>query len=154
MRRTPRLRASGLDAVDGKLLRLMEKNSRTSIAELARSLGMSPPSVAERMKRLEEAGVIRRYTVEVDAAALGYAFAAYVRVRPAPGQLHRVMELVAALPEIVECDRITGDDCFLARVYVRSVEELDRVIDRIAPFAQTSTSIIKSSPVRRRLPPL
>jgi Lrp/AsnC family leucine-responsive transcriptional regulator len=145
---------SGLDGVDAKLLHLLEANGRTSIADLARAVGMSAPSVAERLKRLEEASVIRRFTVEVDLDALGYLFAAYVRIRPAPGQLPRVLELVVAMPEIVECDRITGDDCFLARVCVRSVEELDRLIDRISPYAQTSTSIIKSSPVKRRLPPL
>lgn len=149
-----RLRSAGIDAIDAKLLRLLDKNSRASTASLARSLGMSAPSVAERMKRLEEAGVLRKYTVEIDPRVLGYAFSASVRIRPAPGQLHKVMDLVVSMAEIVECDRITGDDCFLARVYVRSVEELDRVIDRLAPFAQTNTSIIKSSPVPRRLPPL
>ncbi|HWM89100.1 MAG TPA: Lrp/AsnC family transcriptional regulator [Kofleriaceae bacterium] len=154
-----RLRSSfshpaGIDAVDAKLLRLLEKSSRTSTADLARALGMAPPSVAERIRRLEEAGVIRRFTVEVDPAALGYALAAYVRIRPASGQISRIVELVATIPEIVECDRVTGDDCFLARVHVRSVEELERLIDRITPYAQTNTSIIQSSPVKRRLPAL
>ena len=151
-----RLRSSGsaLDAVDGKLIRLLDRNSRTSTADLARALGMSAPSVAERLRRLEETGVIRRFSVEIDPAALGYRLSAYVRIRPATGQNAAVAELVAQLPEIVECDRITGDDCFLARAHVRSVEELERLIDRITPFGQTNTSIIQSSPVARRLPAL
>lgn len=149
-----RYKNSAIDEVDARLLRLLEADSRTSLAELARVLGMSPPSVAERLKRLEEGGVIRRFTVDVSVAALGYALAAYVRIRPTAGQLTKVVELLAGLPEIVECDRITGDDCFLARVHVRSVDDLERLIDRITPFAQTNTSIIQSSPVRRRLPPL
>jgi Lrp/AsnC family transcriptional regulator, leucine-responsive regulatory protein len=144
--------SEGIDGIDSKLVRRLEKNSRTSIAELARALGMSAPAVAERIKRLEEGGVIRRFTVDVDPAALGYALSAYVRIRPTTGQVSKIAELVATLPEIVECDRITGDDCFLARAMVRSVGELERLIDRITPFAQTNTSIIQSSPVPRRLP--
>jgi Lrp/AsnC family transcriptional regulator, leucine-responsive regulatory protein len=143
-----------LDAVDGKLLRLLDKNSRTSTADLARALGMSAPSVAERVRRLEEAGVIRRFTVEVDPAALGYPLAVYIRIRPATGQNAKVAQVVAEIQEIVQCDRVTGDDCFLARAHVRSVEDLELLIDRITPFGQTNTSIIQSSPVTRRLPAL
>jgi Lrp/AsnC family leucine-responsive transcriptional regulator len=146
--------AADLDAIDGKLIRLLDRNGRTTIAELARALRMSPPSVADRMRRLEEAGVIRRFTVDVDPAALGYPLAAYVRIRPATGQIGAVAELIKSLPEIVECDRVTGDDCFLARAHVRSVEHLERLIDRITPIARTNTSIIQSSPVARRLPAL
>ena len=149
-----RYRDQDIDDVDVRLLRRLEADGRTSVADLARALGMAAPSVAERLKRLEEAGVIRRFTVEVDPAALGYAFAAYIRIRPTGGQIATIAKLLAELPEIVECDRITGDDCFIARAHLRSVEALERLIDRIVPFAQTNTSIIQSSPVKRRLPPL
>jgi Lrp/AsnC family leucine-responsive transcriptional regulator len=149
-----RYRDQDIDAVDARLLRRLEGDGRTSIADLARALGMAAPSVAERLKRLEEAGVIRRFTVEIDPAALGYGLAAYIRIRPTTGQTGAVAKLLTELPEIVECDRITGDDCFIARAHVRSVEALERLIDRIVPYAQTNTSIIQSSPVRRRLPPL
>jgi Lrp/AsnC family transcriptional regulator, leucine-responsive regulatory protein len=151
-----RLRSIGarLDAVDRKLIRLLDGKARTSTADLARALGMSAPSVAERMRRLEESGVIRRFTVDIDPAALGYPLAVYLRIRPSAGQHAKVTELVAELPEVVQCDRITGDDCFLARAHVRSVEDLELLIDRITPYAQTNTSVIQSSPVARRLPPL
>lgn len=149
-----RSNGNGLDAIDRKLVRLLDRNSRTSTADLARALGMSAPSVAERLRRLEEAGVIRRFTVELDPAALGYTLAVYIRIRAAIGQNAAIAELVAQIPEIVMCDRVTGDDCFLARAHVRSVEELERVIDRITPLGQTNTSIIQSSPVPRRLPAL
>ena len=145
---------SSLDVVDRRLIRLLDRNGRTSTAELARALGMSAPSVAERMRRLEEGGVIRRFTVDIDPAALGYPLAVYLRIRPSAGQHAKVAELVAELPEVVQCDRITGDDCFLARAHVRSVEDLELLIDRITPFAQTNTSVIQSSPVARRLPAL
>jgi len=149
-----RYRDQDIDMIDARLLRRLEAEGRTSVADLARALGMAAPSVAERLKRLEEAGVIRRFTVEIDPAALGYALAAYIRIRPTAGQTNAVAKLLAELPEIVECDRITGNDCFIARAHLRSVEDLERLIDRIVPFAQTNTSIIQSSPVRRRLPPL
>jgi Lrp/AsnC family leucine-responsive transcriptional regulator len=133
---------------------MLETDARMSIADLARALGMSSPSVSERLRRLEEAGVIRRFSVEIDPAALGFPLGAYIRVRPLPGELQKVASLLAEIPEIVECDRITGDDCFVARAYFRSVDHLERVIDKIMPHAQTNTSIIQSSPVAHRLPPL
>lgn len=147
-------KSNGIDAVDAKLLAALVGDARTSIAELARIVGLSPPSVSERVKRLEEAGVIEGYSVRVDSAALGFPLAAWLRIRPVPGELRRVAEIVASLPEIVECDRVTGEDCFVARAHVRSVEDLERVIDRIIPYAMTNTSIIQSSPVKRRLPPI
>ena len=154
MAKTLRSIRNDVDAVDIRLLRLLEANSRTSLAELARAVRMSAPSVAERLKRLEEAGVIRHYTIEIDPSALGLILAVSIRIRPMAGQLRKVAALVAELPEIVECDRITGEDCFVAKAHVRSVGDLERLIDKIIPFAQTNTAIIQSSPVSRRLPPL
>jgi DNA-binding Lrp family transcriptional regulator len=94
--------------------------------------------------------VIQGYTARVNPKALGLPLAVWLRVRPLPGQLRKVAEFLQELPEIVECDRITGEDCFIARAYVRSVEDLERLIDTIIPYATTNTSIIQSSPVERR----
>ena len=143
-----------VDAVDVKLLRALTDDARTSTAELARLVGLSPPSVAERIRRLEEAGVIEGYSARISARALGLPLAAWLRIRPIPGQLQKVAEILQGLPEVVACDRITGDDCFIARVCVRSIEDLERVIDDIIPYAMTNTSIVQSSPVERRIPPL
>ena len=142
----------GIDAVDRKLLDALIENARTSNAELARLVGLSAPSVAERVKRLEEAGVIEGYTVTVNPGALGLPIAAWLRIRPIPGELHRVAQILRDLPEIVECDRITGEDCFIARAHVRSVADLETLIDELISYAMTNTSIIQSSPVKRRLP--
>ena len=142
----------GVDAVDRKLLDALERNARTPMADLSRLVGLSPQSTADRVRRLEDIGVIAGFTVKLDRAALGLPIAAYIRIRPAMGELPRVAELVAAIPEMVECDRVTGDDCFIAKVYVASVEDLERVIDRLIPFARTNTSIVQSSPVARRQP--
>ncbi|MEM7649473.1 MAG: Lrp/AsnC family transcriptional regulator [Cyanobacteria bacterium P01_A01_bin.70] len=143
-----------LDDVDGRLLDILHQDARTSIADLARALNMSAPSVSERLKRLKESGVIQDFTIAVDPKMLGYALSFYVRIRPLPGQLSKVVAMIQALETIVECDRVTGDDCFIAKVHVRSTDELEHMIDQLLPYAQTNTSLIQSSPVKRRLPPL
>ena len=143
-----------LDDVDGRLLDILHQDARTSIADLARALNMSAPSVSERLKRLKESGVIQDFTIAVAPKMLGYALSFYVRIRPLPGQLSKVVAMIQALESIVECDRVTGDDCFIAKVHVRSTDELEHMIDQLLPYAQTNTSLIQSSPVKRRLPPL
>ncbi|MCD0502391.1 Lrp/AsnC family transcriptional regulator [Bordetella petrii] len=143
-----------LDGIDRQLVQLLMANARTTAADLARQVGMSAPSVADRLRRLEESGVVRGYTLDVDPAALGYTLTAIVRIRPLPGQLHKVEKLIAGIGEFVECDKVTGDDCFVARLLLKSIAQLDGVLDRITEYAETNTAIVKSSPVRRRLPPL
>lgn len=141
-----------LDPVDLKLLEALVADGRTSMAELARLVGLSPPSASERIRRLEEAGVIEGYTAKVSPRALGLPLAAWLRIRPVPGELRQVADILREMPEVVECDRVTGEDCFVARVHVASIEHLERLIDRIVPHAMTNTSIIQSSPVERRVP--
>ena len=143
-----------VDETDQKLLDALAVNSRLSLKELAQAAGMSSPSAAERLRRLEERGIIRAFTIDIDPAALGYPLQAIVRVRPLPGQLHIVEKLIQEIPEFIECDKVTGDDCFIARLVVRSMGELDGILDKIAERAETNTSMIKSSPVKRRLPPV
>ncbi len=143
-----------MDAVDQRLLKALIDNSRISNAELARLVGLSAPSVAERIRRLEEAGVIEGYTATINPKALGFPISAWLRVRPVPGELRRVAQILRDLNEIVECDRITGDDCFIARAHVRSVSDLETLIDKLISYAMTNTSIIQSSPVERRMPGL
>lgn len=141
-----------LDATDVKLLRRLEGDARATIAELARFVGLSAPSVAERLRRLQENGVIQAYETRLDAKALGLPLSAWLRIRPVPGELARVADIVRALPQITQCDRVTGEDCFIALVHVASMAELEQVIDRIIPFAMTNTAIIQSSPVKPRSP--
>src|SRR5579863_4790871 len=101
------------DARNVELLRLLRDNPRMGVSELARCVGMSAPAVRERVLRLEDAGIIRGYALDIDPAALGYPVCAYVRVRPAPGRLPQVAELARRMPQVVECHRITGEDCFV-----------------------------------------
>lgn len=137
-----------------ELLRLLQDDPRMSTSELARRVGMSAPAVRERVLRLEEAGVIAGYGLVLDPAALGYKVCAIVRVRPAPGQLSKVAELGRKLPQVVECHRVTGEDCFVMKVYLPGLDQLDEVLDQFLAFGQTTTSIVQSSPVPPRALPL
>lgn len=153
-RRDLRSEKSLLDDIDAQLLQALNGDARQPLSELARQVGLSAPSVAERLRRLESSGILAGFTVEVDSRALGYALCAMVRIRPLPGKLHIVERRLQDIPEIVECDRLMGDDPFLARLVVRSIEEMDEILHSLSHDAVTSTTIIKGQSVKRRLPPL
>jgi Lrp/AsnC family leucine-responsive transcriptional regulator len=142
------------DATNLELLRLLENNPRSSISELARRVGMSNPAVKERVIRLEESGIVAGYRLDLNAKDLGYEVMAFIRVRPLPGHLHKIAELAQTIPEITECHRITGEDCFILKVYVKQISSLDHVLDQFLVHGQTTTSIVQSSPVPSRGLPL
>jgi len=142
-----------LDDTDRRILALLQQDGRMAIKALAEHIGLSAPAASERLRRLEDRGVIHGFSVDVEPRALGYAMQAIVRIRPLPGKLHAVQALVQAIPEFGECDKVTGEDCFIARLYLRSIEHLDHILDRIADLAETHSAIVKSQPVKRRLPP-
>jgi Lrp/AsnC family leucine-responsive transcriptional regulator len=146
----PSNRLPELDETDHRLLGELQQDARLSLAELGRRVGLSPPAVAERVRRLTDDGVIRGFHADVDPRALGYALSAIVRIRPAPRQIAKVAALARATPEVVECHRITGEDCFFLMAHVRDVEHLEEVIDRFTIFGQTTTSVMQTSPVPRR----
>lgn len=141
-----------LDETDRRILALLQGNARMPAKTLAQHIGLSAPGAAERLRRLEERGVIRAYTIEADPRALGYTLQAIVHVKPLPGKVKAVQKLLEAVPELAECDKVTGDDCFIARLHLRSIEHLDFILERISELAETSSRIVKSQPVARRLP--
>jgi Lrp/AsnC family leucine-responsive transcriptional regulator len=143
-----------LDDINRRLLTELQRDGRVAFAELGRRVGLSAPAVAERVGRLEREGVITGYRAEVDPRAIGYMLAAVVRVRPFARQIPKIPEIAVETPEIVECERITGEDCFLLRLHVRAMDDLEPVLDRFTPFGQTTTSIVHSAPVARRALPL
>ncbi|HEV8567098.1 MAG TPA: Lrp/AsnC family transcriptional regulator [Actinoplanes sp.] len=143
-----------LDEVNLRLLAELHDKPRQSMSELARRVGMSAPAVTERVQRLEAAGVIVGYRMEVDPAALGMPVTALVRIRPGPGQLSKIAQTARETPQVVECHRITGEDCFFLRVHAPSIGDLEEVIDRFLLFGQTTTSIVVSTPVPLRPLPL
>lgn len=142
------------DQTDQILIAALMEDSRRSLKALSQISGLSPPSVAERLRRLEERGVLTGYTVTVDPKSFGYQLQAIVRVRPMPGRMHAIERLIQAIPQFTECDKVTGEDCFIARLDVRSMEQLDAILDKLSDQAETNTSIVKTTPVKRRLPPL
>jgi Lrp/AsnC family transcriptional regulator, leucine-responsive regulatory protein len=143
-----------LDAVNLRLLSELHGDPRLSMSELARRVGMSAPAVTERVQRLERAGVITGFRMEVDPAALGMPVAALVRIRPGAGQLPKIAEAARDTPEVVECHRITGEDCFFLKLHAPSIAQLEEILDRFLLFGQTTTSIVVSTPVPPRPLPL
>jgi Lrp/AsnC family leucine-responsive transcriptional regulator len=139
-----------LDDVNRRILSELAADARLSMSALGRRIGMSAPAVTERVQRLERAGVIRGYRLDIDPSAVGHPIGAWVRVRPALGH-HKIAEqLAVAQPEVVECHKITGEDCLLMRVQVRDVADLDRVLEGWQDHASTVTSVIKTTPVAPR----
>jgi Lrp/AsnC family transcriptional regulator, leucine-responsive regulatory protein len=143
-----------LDEVNLRLLAHLREDPRMSMAALSRRVGMSSPAVTERVRRMEEAGVIVGYRLDIDPKALGLPVAAYIRVRPSPGQLPKIAALAEQIAEVVECHRVTGEDCFIIKVHLPAMDQLDRILDRFLLYCMTTTSIIQSSPVPPRSLPL
>ena len=143
-----------LDPVNMRVLEELQRDPRLSMSELGRRVGLSSPAVTERVRRLEEAGVIQGYRLELNPVALGLPITAYIRIRPNPGQLPRIAELAQQIPEVVECHRVTGEDCFILKVHIPAIDQLDRLLDSFLLYGSTTTSLIQSSPVPLRPPPL
>lgn len=143
-----------LDSTNLRLLAELQHDPRLPMAELGRRIGMSAPAVTERVRRLEDTGIIRGYHLDVNPAALGLPIMIYIRVRPDPGQLPKIAELARRTPEVVECHRITGEDCFILKAHIPAMDQLDQLLDRLLLFGTTTTSIVQSSPVLPRPLPI
>lgn len=143
-----------VDATDRRILIELVRDGRVSLAELGRRVSLSPPAVAERVQRLERAGVITGYQAQIDPRALGFPLQAIVRIRPAARQLPKIPELAEQIPEVGECVRVTGEDCFVLTVYLRAMDELSGLLDRFLVYGETTTSIVAATPIPRRGPPI
>jgi Lrp/AsnC family leucine-responsive transcriptional regulator len=143
-----------MDATDRRILEELQADGRLAIAELGRRVKLSAPAVGERVQRLDRDGVITGYRAAVDPRRIGYPLAAIVRIAPATRQLEKIRELIRESPEVVECHRITGEDCFFLKLHVRSMDELEPLLDRFTPYGRTTTSLIHSSPVTERPLPI
>ncbi|MFI9592610.1 Lrp/AsnC family transcriptional regulator [Nonomuraea sp. NPDC052265] len=143
-----------IDALDLRILTELQVDARVSFAELGRRVALSAPAVADRVQRLEETGAIIGYRAEVDPRALGFPVTVMVRIRPAVRELQRIAKIAQEVPQIVECYRMTGDDCFYFTMHLRAVDELEPILDLFTPYGQTTTSLIHTAPVPRRPLPL
>ncbi|MFF9147987.1 Lrp/AsnC family transcriptional regulator [Streptomyces sp. NPDC014861] len=138
------------DATDWRILDALQAQGRASYAELARTVSMSPSAVTERVRRLEEAGVITGYTAVVDHERLGLPILAFVRLRYPTGNYKPFHDLVAVTPEVLEAHHVTGDDCFVIKVAARSMRHLEEIAGKIGTLGSVTTSIVYSSPLPRR----
>ncbi|MEU3187688.1 Lrp/AsnC family transcriptional regulator [Streptomyces sp. NPDC006923] len=138
------------DVTDWHILDVLQRDGRASFAELARAVSMSPSAVTERVRRLEEAGVISGYTAVVDRERLGRPILAFVRLRYPNGNYKPFHDLLAATSEILEAHHVTGDDCFVLKVAARSMSHLEEISGRIGALGSVTTSVVYSSPLPRR----
>jgi len=139
-----------LDTYGRKLLDELQANARLSLAELGRRIGLSPTATAERLKQMEEAGILRGYTIDIDREALGLEVMAFIRMS-CPGQhYHRFIDYVQTLEEVRECHHLTGGDDFLLKVTTTSMADLEALIEALLPCGNPVTSLVLSTPVERR----
>jgi len=139
-----------LDDYGRNLLQALQEDSRLSYADLGRRVGLSPSATAERMRRMEEDGIIRAYTIEIDREALGLPILAYVRMTCEGQRYQPFLKFVHTLSEVRECHHVTGGEAFILQVTTASIAELERTIERLLPYGIPTTSIVLSSPVVRR----
>lgn len=146
--------SKSLDQTDCKIIAALDSDSRRSLADIGKDIGLSGPAIGERVRQLRELGYIEGFGARVDLRRLGYTIQAVVRVKPRSGQLHIVEKMILEQPRFMSCDRVTGDDCYVARLALTDVAELDEILLPFHDRAETNTSIVKSSIFENRLPPL
>ncbi|MFI7123636.1 Lrp/AsnC family transcriptional regulator [Amycolatopsis sp. NPDC049868] len=139
-----------LDDLDWQLLELLQSDGRLTYSELGRRVSLSAPAVTERVRRLEEKGVITGYSASVDLTKLGLPIEAIVRAKVRSLDTTRFRETILALPQVLDADHVTGDECWLVRVACRNTAELEELVERMQRYGETTTSLVFSSPVRRR----
>lgn len=139
-----------VDSTDRSILAELQRDGRQSIAELARTVHMSNSAVAERVRRLEEAGVITGYRAVIDPERLGFGILAYLRLRYPSSQYKPLHDLLAEIPEVIEAHHVTGDDCFILKVVATSMRHLEQISGRVGTLGSVTTSVSYSSPFPTR----
>lgn len=134
-----------LDPTDIAIIEAMQENGRIAISELGRRIGLSQPATSERVKRLEERGIIAGYTARIDPAALGLGMMAVIRLRTTHEHIQRCLKQFSEMPHIIEVLRLTGEDCFILKVLVPSPSQLETIVDSIARFGSVTTSLVLRS---------
>jgi Lrp/AsnC family leucine-responsive transcriptional regulator len=133
-------------------LQELQQDARLSYSELGQRVGLSSPAVADRMRRMEEAGIIAGYHVEINMARVGLPVTAIIRLGSVPGQsCTRVAALVSEIPEVLECYRVTGSDTVVIKAVATSVDHLERIIDQLSLYGLPTTSMVLSKPTKRHL---
>ncbi len=143
-----------MDSLDLKILTILDADARRPYAEIARELGVSQPTIADRIRRLEVRGIVRGAMLCMDHSRLGFNISAFVRLRAKPSHKHTLGETARAMPQVIEMHSVTGDDCMVARVVARSVAELSEILQRLTTVADSSTSVLLETiiPLRNPIP--
>jgi len=140
-----------LDKKDRQILQALQADARQSLAALGKRIGLSQPAMSERVRKLEEAGVIEGYGARINLKAVGLGLQAMIRVRTTHAHIQHYVQLFQAMPEVIEADRVTGEDCFIVRCAFAEPADLERLVDALAVHGAVSTSLVLSSPVRKQV---
>lgn len=140
-----------LDKKDRLIIRALQQDARQSLSALGKQIGLSQPAVSERVKKLEDAGVICGYSARIDLRAIGFRLQAVVRVRTTHEHIQRYVSLFESIPEVLDVVRVTGDDCFVVRYAFAEPEDLERVVDALAAHGSITTALILSHPVSKTI---
>ena len=146
--------SKALDQADRQIVEILESHGRTSLADIGKEVGLSGPAVGERPRGLQDRGFVVGFGARLDLRRLGYTIQALVRIKPRSGQIHIVEHMINEQPRFMACDRVTGDDCYVARLVLKDISELDDILLPFHDRAETNTAIVKSSIFSDRLPPL
>ncbi len=140
---------SELDRLDIAILEALQENARTPLSEIGRRVGLSQPATSERVKRLEDRGILAGYTARLEAAALGLGMMAIIRLKTTHEHIKPALKAFAEMPHVVEVHRLTGEDCFLLKVLVPTPGQLETIVDTIARFGAVTTSLVlRSEPAK------
>ena len=140
-----------LDLTSRKILRELQENARRPFSEIGRRVGLTTPAVTERVRRLEDVGVITGYRAEVDLLKLGFPLLVFIRLYTSPQWYNKVLDLVLASSEVLECHHMTGEESFILKITVTSTAHLERFIQQFDLYGKTSTSVVLSSPIKSRV---
>ena len=138
-----------LDKKDLRILEALQTDARQSLAAIGKRIGLSQPAMSERVRKLEEAGVIEGYSARVNLRAIGVGLQAIIRIQTTHLGIAPYIKLFKSMPEVLEADRVTGEDCFIVRCAIAQPEDLQRVVDALAVHGAVTTSLVLSSPVRK-----
>ncbi|WP_394790642.1 Lrp/AsnC family transcriptional regulator [Rhodoferax sp.] len=138
-----------LDKKDLSILQALQTDARQSLAAIGKRIGLSQPAMSERVRKLEEAGVIEGYSARVNLRAIGIGLQAIIRIQTTHLGIQPYIKLFEKMPEVLEADRVTGEDCFIVRCAIAQPEDLQRVVDALAVHGAVTTSLVLSSPVRK-----
>lgn len=140
-----------VDTINSQILEALQENSRISLKELSKKVGLSSPTVAERIQKLESAGIIDGYGAQINMEALGYALGVYITVKIRFGQVKKFEDYIKTVPEIYECHKLTGHDCMLMKGYVKDPKHLENLNARLAAYGELTTSLILNSIIDRKI---